>query len=328
MENNIKVKKVIRNIYNIDYSKILLKCDNEFIVQANGISEFTKYLEKIDLDNGIIVTPLNYRYGLFYSTDNGGEIYASNIQVPDITTFSLKLIGLKKKYFYRITIIARDTGSNSYITDDRTITISDDTQQQVLAADLKGYTENQSCTGFFRSNSNEINLFFTLGKIVIKDIIIDEVLLEEEDNLNIDESEADVELPEGKEILAGYGTFDLAIESPKEYTGKYIQLVRSFGKGIILSYDSVDQEYVLERDNSELVIVDSFTNSNYIVDFNFSKVPNAGIYDHYEITDVNTDISPTSLKQGYICFALLDKSGKRVSYHGNGRLTILIKKIV
>ena len=56
MANDIKIKKILRKIYNIDYSKISLRNDDEFIMQQNGVSEFTQMLRKMDTDNGIIVT--------------------------------------------------------------------------------------------------------------------------------------------------------------------------------------------------------------------------------------------------------------------------------
>ena len=48
METNVKIKKITRKIYNIDYSKITLRDDDEFILQSNGVSEFTQMLKKFD----------------------------------------------------------------------------------------------------------------------------------------------------------------------------------------------------------------------------------------------------------------------------------------
>jgi hypothetical protein len=143
MENSVKIKKLIREIYRIDYKKIPLKSDDEFILKNNGVSEFSQYLKKVDLDSGIIVDPTGYRNGIFYSSDNDGELYSSYKFLPEVVSFGLNMIGVKKGYFYRITIIARDTGTNSFITPDRSITVTDDLQQIVLQADLKGYDKNQ-----------------------------------------------------------------------------------------------------------------------------------------------------------------------------------------
>jgi hypothetical protein len=98
--SDIKVKKILRKIYNIDYSKILLRDDDEFILQANGISEFTEYLVKRDMDNGVIVTPSGYKTGLFYSINNDGELYSSSKLLPDIVNFTFNIYGLKKNHFY------------------------------------------------------------------------------------------------------------------------------------------------------------------------------------------------------------------------------------
>lgn len=328
MGNNIQIKKILRKIYNIDYSKILLRNDDEFIMQANGVSEFTQMLRKMDTDNGIIVTPSQYRSGLFYTLDNDGELYASSKLLPDIVTFSLNLFGLKKGYFYRITILARDTDANTIITADRKITIIDDSRQIILESDLKGYDKNQECIGYFRALSNEANLNFSIGKVVIKDIIIDEVVLAEEKAFNQDDEEEITEEKTNKTLeLTMYGIYGLVCSIPAGYKGKYINLTRYSGRGLELYYNQIDKTYTLERSNVENLCNDPFTNLNYIVNFNIDKLQNNNIFDNYRILKVSTDISPNTLKQGYIEFAFI-KDGKNVEYNNNlGRLYITINKI-
>jgi hypothetical protein len=329
MENNIKIKKILRQIYKIDYSKIQLKSDDEFILKTNGVSEFSQYLKKIDMDQGVIVDPTGYRNGIFFSTENDGELYASCKLLPELVSFGFNIIGVKKGFFYRITVIARDAGTNTLITNDRSLVIADDLQQIVMSADLRGYDKNQEITGFFRANSNDVNLFFTLGKIVIKDIIIDEVVLDEEEKLSSTEQESvDEAVPEGKIAIAAYGVFDLRPMMPDSFNGRYIQLVRITGQGISLTYDKLDKIYLLERDNTSNVIPESFVGSAYIVDINLDKLPNAGIFIRKDIIEVSPGISPTMLKQGYIKFALVDKKEERIPYSGDGRAVITVRKIV
>lgn len=326
MENsNIKIKKIIRKIYNIDYSKITLRDDDEFILQSNGVSEFTQMLKKFDTDNGIIVTPSGYRTGLFYSLHDDGELYAASGLLPDIVTFSLNVYGLKKGNFYRITVLARDTDSNTVITEDRTITVIDDARQIILTNDLKGYDVNQECVGFFKSFSNEANLYFTLGKIVIKDIIIDEVQLFEEEEAPAEE-EVSEEMCEGKESLAAFGIYNLVAVIPEGFKGRYIQLARYSGKGLDLFYDQYSHTYILERSNSETILSEPFTNLNYKLDINTNKVINDGTFDHVEITKISPDISANTLKQGYLEFAFI-KNGEKILYpNNNSRIYISIYK--
>ena len=325
MENNIKIKKILRKIYNIDYSKITLRDDDEFILQSNGVSEFTQMLKKFDTDAGIIVTPSGYRTGLFYSIHDDGELYSSSSLLPDIVNFSFNIYGLKKGNFYRITILARDTDTNTLITDDRTITVIDEARQIILNKDLKGYDVNQECVGYFRAFSNEANLYFTLGKVVIKDIIIDEVQLLEEE-IEPEESEITEELYEGKESLVGYGIFNLVGTIPEGFKGKYIQLSRYGGKGIELYYDQYNRSFLIERSNVETILNDPFTNLNYKVEININKVPNDGIFDHMSIIKISPDISPNTLKQGYIEF-VFKKGAENILYpDNNARIYISVYK--
>lgn len=325
METNVKIKKITRKIYNIDYSKITLRDDDEFILQSNGVSEFTQMLKKFDTDNGIIVTPSGYRTGLFYSIHDDGELYASSKLLPDMVTFSFNIYGLKKGNFYRITILGRDTDNNTIITEDRTVTVIDDARQIILSSDLKGFDVNQECVGFFKSFSNEVNLYFTLGKVVIKDIIIDEVQLFEEEQEPTEE-EISEEMGEGKETLAAYGIYSLVGIIPEGFKGRYIQLSRFSGKGLDLFYDQYNHSYILERSNSETILNDPFTNLNYKIDINTSKVVNDNVYDCMSIVKISPDISANTLKQGYLEFAFT-KGGERILYPDNSsRIYISIYK--
>ena len=83
-------------------------------------------------------------------------------------------------------------------------------------------------------------------------------------------------------------------------------------------------EYILERDNYEDTIGSSFVNANYLIDISLTKAP----YASYQITEVENDVSPNTLKQGYIKFNLLD-NGKVGKYNRpNGRIAIIITKII
>lgn len=322
--NGVQVRKILRNIYKINYENITIPNKGEFLVNArNGSSEFSQMLKKVDTDNGVIVTPSGYVNGIFYSVNNDGEIYCDNTQTPDITNFAFNIYGLKKNCFYRIMIIARDTGANTFITDDRNIMVTDDTKQIIISTNVKGFDKNQECVGFFRSMSTEVNLLFTLGKVIIKDIIIDEVYLAEEEKIE-ENSNITEEFGDNKEVLVSYGIYSLVCDRPNNFAGKYILLHKYSGKGIELFYNTQENTYVLERSNVDTIVQDPFTNINYKIDINTNKLPNNDTFDSVRTINISTDISPNTLKQGYIEFAFY-KHGERVKYNNSlGRLFISI----
>jgi len=321
-----KIKKIKDRIYEFDFSSAGLINGEELIVK-NGVSEFVMALRKRDLDKGIIVTPSGYKSGLVYKSTNNGELYNHPSWIPDIINFSLNVFGLKKGSFYKITVIGRDSGSNMVITNDRTLRVLTEDKELIIDANLKDINENKEYYGIFRTPDNEANLFFSIGKIYLSDVIIDEIDIVTDEAR--DEEEAVEILEEGKLQLVSYGVFTTQPISREEYKGRYLQMMRYTGKGISLYFDKNTNQYILERDNVNDVIGEAFTNINYIVDFNFNKVPNKGLFSQYNICEVSTDISPNTLKQGYLKFEFADATDHPVVYtNADGRIAILIYKLV
>jgi hypothetical protein len=322
-----QIKKVKDRIYEFDFSKTELLDGNEIIVK-NGVSEFVMNFKKRDLNNGIIVTPGGYTNGLVYKNTNGGEIYNNPSWVPDIVKFSLNIFGLKKGAFYRVSVISRDTGASFLVTTDRKLTVINEESELLIETDVKGVLENKTYNAVFRTNDNETNLFFSIGKIFINDIIIEEVELVAEKIVDEKSPDADVVLEEGKMQLAAYGVFTTEAIVDQNYKGRYVPMTRYTGKGINLYFDKNTSQYVLERDNREDVLDESFTNINYVVDFNLNKVVNKGHFSQYNICTVSPEISPNTLKSGYIVFEFADENDRPVKYNEkNSRITILIHKI-
>lgn len=319
----INIKKIIRRIYEFDFSNCDVKNRSEFYT-TNGVSEFVSTFKKNDFENGIIVSPSGYKVGLFYSTNNGGEIYCPTKYNPDIVKFNFNIYGLKKGSYYRVTIPARSAGSLNMITDNRVINVTTDTEELVLNEDLTNVDENKELYGIFRANSNEINLFFSLGKVIIANIIIDEVELltetESEEVINT------VQLDEGKIQLASYGVFNLKPNEPEGYVGRYLATTKYTGNGINLYYDKTTNEYILERDNVNDILNESFNLLNYIVDFNVNKTVNKNVFANYRICEVSLEPSPNTLKQGFIRFDFVDQTGQKVVLN-EGRISIVINKI-
>lgn len=319
----MNIKKIVKRIYQFDFKNCDVKNRAEFYTN-NGVSEFVSTFKKHDFENGIIVTPANYKVGLFYTTNNGGEIYCPTKYNPDIVKFSFNIYGLKKGAYYRMTIPARSAGELNLVTDNRMINVVTDTEELIINEDLTKVNENKELYGIFRATTNEINFLFTLGKVVIADIIIDEVeLFTDEDN---ETSPTNSLLNEGKIQLSAYGVFNLNVISPNDYNGKYIEATKYTGKGINLYYDKKNNEYILERDNANDILNESFNLLNYVIDFNLNHTVNKNIFVNYRICEVSLEPSPNTLKQGYIKFDFVDKDNNKVILN-EGRITILINKI-
>lgn len=335
---DINIKRVIQRIYEFDLSNCDLEDGNEMITTNTGKSEFVNAFIKRDLDKGIMITPSGYTKGLVYKSSNGGEFYNNPQWMPDIVTFSMNIFGLKKNAFYRINVISRTTHKYNKlidVTDDRSLEVSNDNQELLINEDVSNAYANTNYIGIFRATSNEVNLFFRIGKIYISDIIIDEVELleetQEKEELDLNPQDQPVILEEGHTKVVAYGVFSTipAIENADTYRGRYIEMTKLTGKGINLYYDKVSKEYILERDNVEDTISGSLTSIEYLIDFNFNKCVNMGKFAGYRITEVSPDISPNTLKQGYIKFVFVDKDEHLVDFQNNeGRLAFIVNKIL
>jgi hypothetical protein len=322
------IKKVVDRIYEFDFSNSELYDGREIIIQ-NGISEFSTNFRKMDMDKGIIVTPQGYTNGLFYRSSNGGEIYSSPKYMPDIVAFNLNVFGLKKGVFYKLTVIGRDTGATTFITNDRSVVITNQDNELLMNESFSGVEVNKDFVTLFRATTNEANLFFRVGKIFINDIILEEIEMMKDFDEAQEEYIPDNEYQEGKLQLVSFGTFSTEpIQNPSLYNGRYLSIIKYAGKGISLFLDTQTNQYVLERDNSNDTIGEPFTNINYLIDFNFNKVVNKGQFSQYNIVEVSPEVSPNTLKQGLLRFEFVDSNDNTVKYSGkDSRLTILIYKI-
>jgi hypothetical protein len=323
-----KIKKIVDRIYEFNFKESELVDGNE-IIATETASEFVMTFRKRDLDRGIIVTPSGYKKGLVYKSSNGGEFYNNPSWIPDIVNFSLNVYGLKKGHFYKLTVTGRDTGNNTVITSDRSLTVSNEEKELLIDEKLNGVKENREHHSIFRSIDNEANLLFKIGKIYINNITIDEIELIGDKQGQKQEAEASTaEVHDGKIRAVAYGIFTTEATTGSDYKGRYVPMTRYSGKGISLYLDKTTNEYVIERDNEQDTVGESFTNINYSVDINLNKVVNKGLFSHYDITEVSAEASPNTLKQGFIRFDFVDVSGKVVYYgNKNSRILITVSKI-
>ena len=324
-----EIKRIIQRVYDFDYSKCEVGDGDEFIATDRG-NEFVNTFIRRDLDKGVIVTPCEYLKGLVYREAEGGYIYNPADWIPDIVFFGFNIYGLKKNSYYRITVKGKNTKKYNNlmdITDDRGIEIINDaTQELLLKVDLSDQMTFNDYSTIFKASSVEENIRFKIGKVAIKDIIIDEVELMLDENPDEFDTEKDdtFEFDSGKSNIVAFGVYSCdCIESSQN---KYTEMPRTTGKGINLYFDKTTTEYILERDNYEDTIQSAFTNANYVVDFCFTKAP----YANYVITGVSNDVSPNTLKQGYIKFKIIDaETNKPVKYdRPNARLSFIVHKIL
>lgn len=318
-----EIKKVIQNVYKFDLSNCPLISGDEMMVTDSG-NEFVNTFVRRDFDKGIIITPSGYTRGLIYKSIDGGMFYSPASWMPDIITFNFNLYGLKKNAFYRLTVRAKNMSVYNNLSDttnDRSLQVTNDAQELLINENLSEVMTYTNYVSIFRAASVEENLAFRIGKIGINDIIIDEVEVLGD---TIDENlvEQAIEFDTGKSNIVGYGVF--SSETVNEATGRYIEISRVTGKGVNLYFDKTKNEYILERDNYEDTIGSSFTNANFIVDFSFTKAP----YAAYTITEVSNEISPNTLRQGYIRFTISEKGTVGRYKHPNGRLAFIVTKIL
>jgi hypothetical protein len=107
---------------------------------------------------------------------------------------------------------------------------------------------------------------------------------------------------------------------------RYCLVSKYSGKGINLYYDKKDLAFILERDNREDILEESFINAKFVVDFNFNKLISK--FSTYKIIEVENNVSPNTLKQGYLKFQFLDKEENPIEFTpSEGIFYITIKKI-
>lgn len=319
-----EVKKVVQRIYQFDLKNCELEDGNEMISTDRG-NEFVNTFIKRDLDKGIIITPTGYTKGLVYKSSNGGEFYNNPDWIPDVVTFSYNLFGLKKNSFYRVTIKSRNSRKYNRlldVTEDRSLIVSDDNEELLINADLSNEMGTKEYSAIFRACSTECTLFFKIGKIYISDIILDEVELAIEDKVTEEKTQT-VEFDTGKSNIVSFGVFSCD-NIPTANPNVFVEIPRITGKGLLLFFNKKTNIYYLERDNKEDSIGSSFSSANYLVNFNFNKAPHAS----YTIEDVSPDISPNSLKQGYISFKIKEDGIEKLYQHSNGRLSFVVEKIL
>jgi hypothetical protein len=321
------VKKIIQRIYEFDLSNTSLVDGEEILSDdSHGGNEFLNNFTRRDLDRGIIVTPRGYRNGLVYKSSNNGEVYNNPTWVPDIVSFALNLYGLKKDHFYRVTVVGRNVHKYNRVTDiteNRYVEVLTKDKERIIYADLSEKLSNVESEGIFRASSVEENLFFSIGKVYISNIIIDEIeILPENEEERLPEAD-ELVIQSGKTNLVGYGIFSCAL--PDFASGSSAELEKLSGKGINIYLNKDTKIYTIERDNVNDCIGLPLSDISIFYDINDEKCPGV----HHSIVDVSERISPHTIKPGYISFKLLNDKDNEATLYNNGfaRIYVFINKL-
>ena len=320
----MEIKKVVKRLYEFNLGACSLSDGTEIL--SNGIDdELSRVIRKVDTSAGLLVQPSGYKKGLVF-LKSSRELLNNPEWNPAIVKFNLEVLGLKKNSYYRVTVIARNF--KKYIklvdvTDDRSLQVLTNNNDMLIMADLTENLSSKEFAGIFKAYSNECVLSFKLGKIAIKNIIIEEVELMSE---SFDESGNEIVVDENRSQVISTSVFSMKAESTNLYQNKWVALLRLYGKGINLYYNKNTLEYLIERDNVDDVVGDNL-NANYIlVSLNTTKLPNTGFITH-RIKAISSDLSPNTLKSGYILFDFIDARGKAVAID-DGKLGIKVEKLI
>jgi len=287
--NNYTIKSVIRKLYSIDYNNLKLEDNVEMIIskKTNDFHQLlymnneitnVQMIPQFESDNVSTQTGLFYKKDLFYNHPKLGA---------PLISFRLMLIGTKLNSFYRIRFIVRG------------IEVYDDTVSKKVYVVLNGKDiiyNKELPTGkdtvieyIYLSEGSVINLAFTIGKVAIKDIIIEEIEVQEDVKIN----ERVVEIPDLVNLKA-YSVFKPSMLTNRDKILTKFPLLRGIGLNVI--YNREDDIIIVERNKENDIVQESIGLYKYFIDV---RVFNGG-----EIRDLKVSDSPSPFSgyNGYASF--------------------------
>jgi hypothetical protein len=182
--------------------------------------------------------------------------------------------------------------------------------------------EYATVSSIFKAEAVEDKFSVQVGKIYLRNIVIEEIEMVE--NAPEEEETPDNSYEPGKEQLVGYGIFSMGIP---DGVNRRREVKKLSGKGIVLYYDSIENVYTLERDNDNDTINENLANGNIIVDININKMNSENMFTHYNVLEVSSDISPATLKGGYLRLRFMNHDAQAVVNDPNSKLLIRISKL-
>lgn len=293
--NDYTIKSVLKKIYSIDYNNINLENNTELIISSNT----NDFHQLLFMNNEITNTHLiptfetetrRTQTGLFYK-DN--TIYNHPLYGDPLISFRLSITGIKQSSFYRLRFITSPV--ETYVDD-----ISSKVYIVINGKDIiynKEITKNDTnIDHIFYSEATVLNIAVTIGKVIIKDIIFEEVEVMEE----VQTQQTVVEIPDLMNLKA-YSVFYPRMLAIQDKVISKFPLVRGIGLNIL--YDKNDDVIIVERNKENDVIQDNIGYSKYLIDV---KLFNSGEISDFKLSE---EPSPFSGAGGYLTFRL-DGSNK------------------
>lgn len=297
--NNISVKSVIKKIYSINYNNIKLENNTELII-SRSTNDFHQLLYmNDDVSNTHLIPYYETDYkvaqtGIFYK-DN--SIYNHPTYGEDFISFRLSLTGIRNDRDYRIRFIVSPSNSfNEHSSKLYTILNGKDIMYNKEVTDV-----NTTIDYIFHSDASVMNIAVTIGKVIIHDIIIEEV---EVKNQTIKEKDT-FELPDLMNLKA-YAVIKPSMLTNVDRDITKFPILRGVGLNIL--YDRVSDVIVVERNKENDVIQDNIGSVEYLTQVN---IFNGGKIDNLTASE---NISKLSNTKGFVTFDLEDFNEQTIIY--------------
>lgn len=297
--NDYTIKSVIKKIYSIDYSNISLEDNTELIISRNT-NDFHQLLFMDDDINNIYLIPRfesnlkSVQTGLFYKENS---FYNHPTYGDPLISFKLTLSGIKQNSMYRIRFVVEKIDHYLDGVSNKLYVVADG--QDVLYN--KEIKKNETIEYIHASNSTMLDLAITIGKIIIKDIVVEEVEVFEK----VECTKNNTTIPD-LSLLKAYAVFKPKMITIGDKKIEKYPLVRGIGLNIL--HDTETDRVIIERNMNNDVLKDNINNFKYFVKV---SVLNGG-----NISDIRVmeGAAPFGNSNGYYSFNLSKATDNTLVY--------------
>jgi hypothetical protein len=298
--NNYTIKSVIRKIYSINYKNIKLENNTELIV-SKRTNDFHQLLY---MNNEITNTHLipyfdsenkTTQTGLFYK-DN--TIYNHPIYGEPLISFRLSLTGIKMGSFYRIRFIVSSVETF----------VEGASSKLYVVLNGKDIVHNKNVPStetnvdyIHMSSESVLNIAVTIGKVIIKDIIFEEVEIVEA----VEAKKTVVEIPDLVNLKA-YAILKPSMLTDRDKVMSKFPLLRGIGVNVL--YNKQTDLFIVERNKENDVIQENIGFAKYLIDV---RCVNGGYVSKQTVSE---SPSPFSGYNGYSTFKLNEGKDETILY--------------
>lgn len=298
--NNYTIKSVVRKIYSINYNNIKLENNMELII-SKKTNDFHQLLY---MNNEITNTHMipyfdnetkSTQTGLFYK-DN--TIYNHPVYGEPLISFRLSLTGIKQNSFYRIRFIVSSIDTYVEGASPKLYVVLNG-RDIVYNRDVPNKDTNIDY--IYMSSESVLNIAVTIGKVIIKDIIFEEVEIAE----SVEAKKNIIEIPDLINLKA-YAIFKPSMLTNRDKVMTKFSLLRGIGVNVL--YNRETDLIIIERNKENDVIQENIGFNKYLIDI---RCINGGY-----ITDqfVSDSSSPFSGYNGFSTFKLNEGKEDTVIY--------------